>query len=241
MTAFTAGDLTLVIGNRNYSSWSLRPWLALKKTGRPFREEEVPLRQADTRARILRHSGAGRVPVLHHGPVTVWESLAICEYLAELFPDAGLWPADPAARAHARAISAEMHSGFGQVRHNMPMDLIRDRRRESRAHLAADEIARVATVWGEALRRWGARGDGRGDGGGGGPFLYGDFTNADAMYAPMVSRFRTYGVTLDETCTRYMNAVMDSAAFKEWEAAARKETAIIEFDVFAPTSQSLAR
>ena len=226
-------DLTLVIGNRNYSSWSLRPWLALKKTGRPFREEQILLRQANTRDTILRHSGAGRVPVLHHGAITVWESLAICEYVAELFTDAGLWPADPAARAHARAISTEMHSGFGSLRDNMPMDLIRDRSAESRAHLVQDEIARVATIWGEARQRWGATG--------GGPFLYGAFTNADAMYAPMASRFRTYGVAPDDTCARYVEAVTSFAAFKEWEAAARQESAVIEFDVFSPAPQSMAR
>ena len=232
MTRSITGDLTLVIGNKNYSSWSMRPFLALKKTGRPFQLEEIPLRQANTRARILAHSGAGRVPVLHHGAMTVWESLAICEYLAETFPDAALWPADPTARAHARAISTEMHASFNGLRSNMPMDLIRDRRHDSRAHLVGDEIARVATLWGEALGRWGAKG--------GGPFLYGDFTNADAMFAPMVSRFRTYGVTLDAACSRYMNAVLDSAAFKEWEAGAAKETAIIEFDIFAPMAESVA-
>lgn len=226
-------DLTLVIGNRNYSSWSLRPWLALKQTGRPFKVEEILLRQANTRDSILRHSGAGRVPVLHHGAITVWESLAICEYVAELFPDAGLWPADPAARAHARAISSEMHSGFAKLRDNMPMDLTRNRASESRAHLVGDEIARVTAIWGEARQRWGAAG--------GGPFLYGAFTNADAMYAPMVSRFRTYGVALDETCARYVAAVTGSAAFQEWEAAARRESAVIAFDVFAPGSQSAAR
>lgn len=230
MSPIMAGDLTLVIGNRNYSSWSLRPWLALKQTGQPFRVEQILLRQANTRDSILRHSGAGRVPVLHHGAITVWESLAICEYVAELFPEAGLWPADPAARAHARAISTEMHAGFARLRDNMPMDLVRDRTSESRAHLVADEIARVAAIWGEARQRWGAAG--------GGPFLYGAFTNADAMYAPMASRFRTYGVVLDETCTRYIDAVTNSVAFKEWEAAAAKETAIIDFDIFSPPMQS---
>jgi glutathione S-transferase len=217
-------DLTIVIGNKNYSSWSMRPWLALKKTGRTFREENILLRQAETKGRILEHSGAGKVPVLKHGPVSVWESLAICEYLADAFPDAELWPADKAARAHARAASSEMHAGFTRLRENMPMDVTRDRRRESRAHLVQDEIARIAHLWREARQKFGAAGQG--------DFLYGAFTAADAMFAPVVTRFRTYGVRLDEICERYMNAVLEWPGFKEWEAGALAETAVIEFDVF---------
>lgn len=217
-------DLTIVIGNKNYSSWSMRPWLALKKTGRPFREENILLRQAETGGRILAHSGAGKVPVLKHGPISVWESLAICEYLADAFPDAQLWPADQGARAHARAASSEMHAGFARLRENMPMDVTHDRRRESRAHLVEDEIARIADIWREARRNFG--------GGATGEFLYGAFTAADAMFAPVVTRFRTYGVMLDDTCTRYMNAVLDWPGFKEWEAGALAETAVIEFDIF---------
>ena len=223
-------DLTIVIGNKNYSSWSMRPWLALKKTGRKFREENILLRQAETKGRILDHSAAGQVPVLKHGAVTVWESLAICEYLADAFPDAELWPADKAARAHARAASSEMHAGFARLRENMPMDVTRDRHRESRAHLVQDEIARIAHIWREARQNFGAKGQ---DHGGQGDFLYGAFTAADAMFAPVVTRFRTYGVMLDEICTRYMNAVLEWPGFKEWEAGALAETAVIEFDVFS--------
>lgn len=218
------GDLRIVIGNKTYSSWSMRPWLALKRTGRPFREELIPLRQADTKTRILGHSAAGQVPVLKHGDITVWESLAICEYLAETFPDAGLWPADPAARAHARAASSEMHAGFAALRKNMPMDITHDRRHESRAHLVQDEIRRIAQLWSEARRHFGAKA--------GGDFLYGAFGVADAMFAPVVTRFRTYGVTLDDVCTRYMSAVLGWPGFREWEAAARAETAVLEFDIF---------
>lgn len=227
-------DLTIVIGNKNYSSWSMRPWLALKKTGREFREENILLRQAETKGRILSHSGAGKVPILKHdqkhGQVSVWESLAICEYLADTFPDAGLWPADKAARAHARAASSEMHAGFARLRENMPMDVTRDRRRESRADLVHDEIARIAHIWREARQNFGAKVQ---DDAGKGDFLYGAFTAADAMFAPVVSRFRTYGVRLDEICTRYMNAVLEWPGFKEWEAGALAETAVIEFDVFS--------
>ena len=218
-------DLTIVIGNKNYSSWSMRPWLALKKTGRAFREENILLRQVETKGRILSHSAAGKVPVLKHGAITVWESLAICEYLADTFPDADLWPAERAARAHARSASSEMHAGFARLRENMPMDLTRDRHRESRADLVQDEIARIAEIWREARRTFGEKTKG--------DFLYGAFTAADAMFAPMVTRFRTYGVRLDEICTRYMNAVLEWPGFKEWEAGALAETAVIEFDVFS--------
>jgi glutathione S-transferase len=217
-------DLTIVIGNKNYSSWSMRPWLALKKTGRAFREENILLRQAETKGRILGHSGAAKVPVLKHSAITVWESLAICEYLADAFPDAELWPVDLAARAHARSASSEMHAGFAPLRENMPMDVTRDRRRESRADLVREDIARIAQIWNEALRNFGTKAKG--------DFLYGGFTVADAMFAPVVTRFRTYGVSLDEICTRYMNAVLEWPGFKEWEAGALAETAVIAFDVF---------
>lgn len=217
-------DLSIVIGNKNYSSWSLRPWLALKKTGQPFREEPIALRQPDTTRRILAHSGAGKVPVLRHGAIVVWESLAICEYLAETFPAARLWPAAADARAHARAASSEMHAGFAELRKNMPMDISHDRKAQSRAHLVRDEIDRICRIWTEARGRFGAQI--------GGDFLYGDFTVADAMFAPVVTRFRTYGVALDAICARYAEAVLDWPGFKEWEAAARAETQVIEFDIF---------
>lgn len=217
-------DLSIVIGNKNYSSWSLRPWLALKKTGQPFREELIVLRQPDTKQRILAHSAAGKVPVLRHGAILVWESLAICEYLAETFPAAKLWPAAADARAHARAISGEMHAGFADLRKNLPMDIVRDRSSVSRAHLVQNEIDRIQQIWNEARNRFGAKA--------GGDFLYGDFTIADAMFAPVVTRFRTYGVALDELCQRYMQAVLTWPGFKEWEAAARAEPQAIEFEIF---------
>ncbi|MBL9034743.1 MAG: glutathione S-transferase family protein [Rhodospirillaceae bacterium] len=217
-------DLTLVIGNKNYSSWSLRPWLALKQTGQSFREELVVLRQPDTKARILAHSAAGKVPVLKHGAIVVWESLAICEYLSDTFPAARLWPADSAARAHARAISNEMHAGFAELRKNMPMDIRGDRRPDSRAHLVQGEVERICQIWREARQRFGSRAEGA--------FLYGAFTIADAMFAPVATRFRTYGVALDDVCQRYLEAVLDWPAFREWEAAARAETQAIDFEIF---------
>jgi glutathione S-transferase len=216
-------DLTIVIGNKNYSSWSMRPWLALKAAGLPFREVLVALRQPDTGKSILAYSPSGKVPTLIDGSAVVWESLAICEYVAELNPEAGLWPRDRAARAHARSIASEMHAGFSALRENLPMDLTRDQRDKSRARFAAEDIARIAAIWSQTRAAWGKAG----------PFLFGEFGIADCMFAPVVGRFRTYGVSLDASCEAYMHAVLHWPGFKEWEAAAAKETAIIEFDIFS--------
>ena len=209
-------DFTLVVGNQNYSSWSLRPYLALEHVGVPFDLVVVPLRHNDTRERILRYSPAGRVPVLRHGDLTVWDSLAICEYLAELFPAAGLWPADSAARAVARSISAEMHSGFTALRSTMPMNIRAERRKDIPEDVAAD-IARIRELWRDTRARFGE----------GGKFLFGAFTIADAMYAPVVTRFRTYGVTLEGEEVAYAQAVWDLPAMRKWADAARKEEWVI--------------
>lgn len=204
---------TIVLGNKNYSSWSLRPWLALKRTGAPFEEIVIPLDQPETKEAILAHSGAGRVPVLHHGERTIWESLAICEYLAELFPDAGLWPADQEARAAARAVSCEMHAGFVSLRGHMPMNI-----RESlpgggmTAEVEAD-IGRIQFIWESCRENFG----------GGGDFLFGGFTIADAMFAPVVMRLRTYAVDLSTTCRTYSDAVWNLPEMQEWVSAAREE------------------
>jgi len=222
-----ATELTLIIGSKNYSSWSLRPYLAAKASGLPFREVLIPLRTEDTYRHIRLYSPSGTVPVLLHGDIKVWESLAICEYLAELAPDAQLWPQDREARAFGRSIAHEMHAGFAALRQNMPMDLARDRRQESRAHLVADQIARVTAIWQEARERFGARGA-NGDG----PFLLGGFSIADAMFAPVATRFRTYGVKLGETAQLYCEAIFAWPGFKEWEAAALQESVVFEFDVF---------
>lgn len=222
-----ATELTLIIGSKNYSSWSLRPYLALKATGLPFREMLIPLRTDDTYRHIRLYSPSGTVPVLLHGDIKVWESLAICEYLAELAPAANLWPRDAEARAFGRSIAHEMHAGFAASRQNMPMDLARDRRQESRAHLVQGEINRIFSIWQEARERFGVRGAN-----GAGPFLLGGFSIADAMFAPVATRFRTYGVPLDEVTQDYCNAIFALPAFKEWEAAALAETAVFQFDVF---------
>lgn len=208
-------DLTLVMGNKAYSSWSLRPWLALKQAGLPFAETVIPLRQPDTAARIAEHSPSGRVPSLIHGGLTVWDSLAICEYVAELAPDAGLWPADRAARAVARAVSAEMHSGFVSLRTTMPMNLKSDRKGQGLTETTAADITRIEALWADARTRFGIPA--------GGPFLFGAFTIADAMFAPVVTRLETYGAPVSPESRAYMDAVLALPAMREWIVAAKAE------------------
>ncbi len=212
---------TLVIGNKNYSSWSLRAWLAMRQAGIVFEEVLVPLSQPDTRARLLTHSPSGLVPVLRHGDRVIWESLAILEYLAEQGP--GLWPEDPAARSFARSISAEMHAGFAALRTHMPMNLRKALPGRGRGPGVSDDIERVTAIWRECRDRFGT----------GGPFLFGRFTAADAMYAPVATRLRTYGVALDPVSQAWANAALAVAAFREWEEAARAEPWVIEEDEVA--------
>ena len=200
---------TLVIGSRRFSSWSLRPYLALKAAGASFAEVEIALRQPDTKQRILAWSPSGKVPLLVHGEVKVWDSLAICEYLAELFPAAGLWPADPVARAVARAVSAEMHAGFPALRNACPMDLVEPSPVAITPEVAQD-AARIRALWNDCRTRFGA----------GGPFLFGHFTVADAMYAPVVTRFTSYALPQDAVSQAYCEAILALPAMKEWAAKA---------------------
>lgn len=218
-------DLTLILGSKTYSSWSLRPYLALRHAGLAFEEVVIPLRQADSKARMLAHSPAGKVPALIHrtgphrapgGDVTVWDSLAICEYAAELAPDARLWPEDAATRAHARSISAEMHAGFMDVRRNLFMDLGRTIDRPERVAKAAGDITRIQSIWADCLDRHG------------GPFLFGAFTIADAMYAPVVTRFQTWKVPLTEASQAYVDAIEALPAMRDWRADAAKETVVLD-------------
>ena len=202
--------LTIVIGSKRLSSWSLRGWLALKLSGARFDEVVIPLDQPSTRQRILEHAPAGRVPILKDGAVTVWESLAICEYLAERSPKAGLWPEGAEARAHARVVAAEMHAGFADLRRDMPMDCPARRPGEGQTPGALADIARVSEIWRDCRRRFGSGGD----------FLFGRPGAADAMYAPVVSRFVTYDVPLDEVSAAYREAVLALPAMREWLAAA---------------------
>lgn len=206
----TSVPMTLVIGSKRYSSWSLRPWLALKKAGADFQEVEIALRQPDTKSQILRHSPSGKVPCLIHGQVRIWDSLAICEYAAELFPKASLWPQGAEARAVARAVSAEMHSGFPVLRERCPMDVcLRTPLADPPTELLV-EVERVKTIWNECRHRYGQ----------GGPFLFGRFSVADAMFAPVVTRFTTYALKLDQVSKAYCEAVWALPAMQEWKQTA---------------------
>jgi glutathione S-transferase len=213
-------ELTLVVATKNYSSWSLRPYLALAHTGQPFREVVVQLGQPDTAANIAKHSPSGRVPALVHGELVVWDSLAICEYLAELFPQAKLWPQDATARAVARAVTAEMHSGFATLRNHMPMNLRARRPGEGRAPGVDEDISRVTQLWRECRERHGK----------GGPFLFGAFSIADAFYAPVVTRFVTYGVELDAVCGAYRDAVLALPAMRAWTEASQGEPPVARYE-----------
>src|SRR5258707_5864893 len=211
-------EITIYLGNKNYSSWSLRPWLALKQTGAEFAEELIPLSEATTRSTILRYSPSGRVRALIRDGLTVWDSLAICEYLAESFPAAQLWPADPAVRAVARAVSAEMHSGFAALRNHLPMNMRSSFPNRGVTPEVQADINRITAIWRDCRKRFRESG----------PFLFGGFSNADAMYAPVVSRFRTYKVELEEVAQEYADAGWALPALQEWLTAAKNEPMIIE-------------
>ena len=211
-------SLTLVIGNKNYSSWSMRPWLVLKKTGEAFEEIVIPLDRPESKAEIFKHSPSGFVPTLKDGDIAIWESLSICEYIAERFPDAGLWAKDPAARAVARSVSAEMHSGFSTLRTNMPMNVRGNAPGKGRAPGVQEDINRISAIWRDCRTRFGA----------GGPYLFGTFTIADAMYAPVVSRFVTYQVELDADAKAYVNTMWADPAMVAWVDGARREPWVIE-------------
>jgi glutathione S-transferase len=214
--------LKLIIGNKNYSSWSMRPWIGLRAAGIMFHEEVIPLYvDAASKAQILAHSPAGKVPILIDGQgtseVRVWESLAILEYAAEKFRDAHLWPSESKARAHARAISTEMHAGFVALRNECGMNMWRP---PAKKHLSPDahaNIARIQAIWTETRAKYGA----------GGPFLFGRFTAADAMYAPVVSRFETYAIDVTAPVADYMQAMIALPAWQEWRRAGLNETWVI--------------
>ncbi len=205
----------LVIGNKNYSSWSLRPWLLLRQLGLPFAEERIALDQPDTKSRILARSPAGRVPVLIEGQLSIWESLAIVEHVAET--ESAVWPAEPAARAMARSISAEMHGGFAALRNELPMNVRATGRKVRPGPAAKADIARIKAIWSAARDAHGA----------GGPWLFGTFSAADAMFAPVASRFRTYGIDLPEPLASWQTTLLECPAMQEWTAAARAETEVI--------------
>jgi glutathione S-transferase len=204
--------MLLVIGNKNYSSWSLRPWIAMKVLGLPFTEKRIALYRPGSKEEILSFSPAGKVPILQDGSTVVWDSLAILEYLAERHPQ--LWPADAADRATARAVSAEMHSGFANLRQHMSMNVRKRYPGKGRTPEVLAEIARIDAIWAAAR----------------GPFLFGSFSAADAMYAPVVLRFRTYDV---DVCPAYMKAMLALPAMKDWIAAAETEAeSLPQFELY---------
>ena len=207
----------LIIGNKAYSSWSLRPWLVLRHLGVDFIETRVPLYVHGYKEELLKHAPSGKVPILKHGAVTVWDSLSICEYLAERFPDAGLWPEDAVLRALARSLSAEMHSGFGAIRGAMPFNCRTLGRHVPITAEVQREVDRVLSLWRDCRTRHGKDG----------PWLFGQFSIADAMYVPVALRFLTYSVPLDAFSQSYAETVFHHPAVQEWVAAAKQETEVM--------------
>jgi glutathione S-transferase len=211
--------LKLAIGNKNYSSWSMRPWLALRANDIAFEEVFIPLYTGDAdKQRILEVSRAGKVPALVDGDITVWDSLSIIEYLAERFPQSQLWPEDRASRAHARSISAEMHSGFMALRNECPMNLHRPIKAIALSEDARANIARVQQIWSDCRARYGKSG----------PFLFGGFSGADAMFMPVVYRFHTYAIEVTPVVADYMKTMLAQPAVEEWTRAGLAETLVID-------------
>jgi len=205
--------LTLIIGNKNYSSWSLRPWIAMKVAGIAFNERVIPLYEPGSREQILKYSPSRKLPVLIDDGQPVWESLAILEHLAEKFPQAGLWPADPRARSHARAIATEMHGGFQALRRNCPMNLWLLAKKRPQPEEVMNDVHRIDAIWSDCRARFGQSG----------PFLYGAFGAADAMFAPVATRIRTFELTVGPVANAYIDAILSLPTFVEWRAAALKE------------------
>src|SRR5215510_12465506 len=214
--------LKLIIGNKNYSSWSMRPWIAMKVANIPFEETVISLNAPEFRQVVGSASGSGKVPLLIDGDIRVWESLAILEYVAEKFPQAPLWPTDSAARAMARAISSEMHAGFAPLRRHMPMNMWRPIKKRALTPEVEADIRRIEAIWTDCRGRFGANTQGA--------FLFGQFGAADAMYAPVVARLHTYGVDVGKLSRGYMEAVMELPAWQEWYAAAGIEPWVLTAD-----------
>ncbi|ARN81537.1 glutathione S-transferase family protein [Methylocystis bryophila] len=204
---------TLVIGNKGYSSWSFRPWMVMKEFAIPFQEEVVPLYRENSKAKLLTHSSAGKVPVLIHDGLHVWDSLAIIEYLAERYPALPIWPRKIEARAHARALAAEMHAGFTALRKECPTNFRRKTSPVSLSEAASADLSRIDAAWREARARFGE----------GGPFLYGAFSAADAMFAPVVNRVEIYGLPVSPDSRTFVEAVKNLASWKSWHAGAQEE------------------
>jgi glutathione S-transferase len=213
--------LTLVIGNKNYSSWSMRAWLLMRQFRIEFEEVQIPLRRPDSLERKLAYSPAGKVPILIDGEMRIWDSLAIVEHVAERFPERALWPTDEGARSVARSVSAEMHSGFTNLRSHMPLNCRARRPGAGRGPGVQEDIDRICEIWRECRTRYGATGE----------FLFGEFTAADAMFAPVASRFQTYGVEPDRDAAEYAQTILAMPAVREWIEDAHGESwSIAQFD-----------
>ena len=208
---------TLIIGNKNYSSWSLRPWLILKIFEIPFEEVQISLYQPGTKNKILMYSPSAKVPVLKHHDVTCWDSLAICEYLADHCPNLNLWPQDNARKALARSISNEMHSGFFEIRNTLPMNCRLKSKFDKISQEMHEEITRICDIWIDCRNKYRRYGD----------FLFGEFSIADAMYAPVVLRFTSYGIEVGDIEREYMKTILELEAIKEWIAAAAEEKEVV--------------
>jgi glutathione S-transferase len=210
--------MKLIIGNKNYSSWSLRPWLLLKHNDINFDEIMIPLYQDNTKAELLKYSPAGKVPTLIHQGQSIWDSLAICEFIAELYPDAKAWPINPQDRALARSISHEMHSGFMTIRNSLPMNCRKSMIFNVDSTQLQQEIDRIAEIWQSCRNNYSSVG----------PFLFGEFSIADAMYAPIVLRFQSYGIKVGTIQSEYMQTILSLPAIKDWISDGLLETEIIE-------------
>lgn len=213
-------DLTLIIGNKNYSSWSLRPWIFLKEHGIAFTEKRVPLFQETTDAQLAPYNSDSKVPVLVDGDQPIWDSLAILEHVSETYLDSAGWPADPAARAQARSISCEMHSSFANVRNELPMNCRKQFTDIKLSREAEREIDRITSLWEESKTHYGQQGD----------WLFGQFSIADAMYAPIALRFHGYHIPLSGTAEAYVQQILQHPAIVDWIAAGTLEKEVIEED-----------
>jgi glutathione S-transferase len=223
----------LVIGNKMYSSWSLRPWILMRAFDIPFTETLIPLDTPEFGPRLAAFTDGSTVPVLVDGDVTVWESLAIIEYLADRYPGKAIWPADPAARALARAMSSEMHAGFMALRDACPMNLGKRYARRDRGMAVDCDVARICRLWQRARESFGRRTSH--------PFLFGAFSAVDAMFAPVVARLATYDIAVADDARSYMDAILESPAFREWRDAALEERWVVDADEVGETPIAILR
>ena len=224
-------DMKIILGNKKYSSWSLRGWLALKLSGLAFEEIVLTLDTPEFYKQIKKYSPTNCVPVLHHGDIVVWDSLAIIDYIDRLCPKLKLWPDDTEAFAHAKAISSEMHSGFPALRNAAPMNIGKSYTGLGLSDAVAADVKRIDEIWSEARSKFGTGGD----------FLFGNFSAADIMYAPIVHRFKSYDLPRSDISQSYMDAMLDHPAMQEWTHSAMKETQVLEREELEPGTTMLGK